>query len=220
MFLGFFSIYFNIYHIGLDGCQYSVKKLTNLRRHVQGHTCEKICACPFCGPFSIAFFYLKVFLGTFFASVQKVLDHVSRRQEGKNNVYSLKIATALGESQLKCTYCQKLFKTRRLLNLHCKRHVQNHRCIICSIATNSLWELRRHVNTVHMKSRSHSCNECGRTFSQKSDLNRHLAKHFTDEAHKCEFCDKKYRWEKQLQQHMKIHSEVCLLIFRHNINLF
>jgi len=80
-------------------------------------------------------------------------------------------------------------------------------CAICSVATNSAWELRRHVNTVHMQARSHVCDYCSRTFSQKSDLNRHVVQHFVSTPHQCEFCDKKYRWEKQLREHMKVHDK-------------
>lgn len=161
------------------GCQLDFLKKDTLRVHLHTHTGEKLCACPFCG--------------AFFCSQQKYIDHILRRQEGN--------------SEYVCTYCKKVFPSQRLLNNHCKRHVKAFKCPNCSVAVNSSWELKRHISTVHAKIKTLACGECGRSFFQKSDLDKHMKLHYSIELFHCNFCEKKYRWKKQLKEHMKMHDE-------------
>uniref|UniRef100_A0A915EJA4 C2H2-type domain-containing protein n=1 Tax=Ditylenchus dipsaci TaxID=166011 RepID=A0A915EJA4_9BILA len=160
-------------------CEMTMKSKTSLRVHVQHHSGDKMCACPFCG--------------VFFANNTKLLDHVARRQEG--------------ETEFFCFFCQKNFKTARLLKAHCQRHVRNYKCSLCSIVLDNTFDLRRHVANVHAKIRNHFCTQCDRGFFQRSDLNKHMAVHSNEESFECSTCGQKYRWEKQLRQHEKAHDK-------------
>lgn len=49
-------------------CDAVMRSKATLKTHVQHHSGDKMCACSFCG--------------AFFANNTKLLDHVTRRQEG------------------------------------------------------------------------------------------------------------------------------------------
>jgi len=162
----------------LEKCRMEFKTKDSLKYHLQSHTGDKICACPFCG--------------TFFCSKQKLVDHILRRQEGCD--------------EFTCEFCSKKFKTQRLLENHCRRHIKAYNCPNCYVALNSSWELKRHIDSVHLKVRNHICEHCSRSFFQMSDLEKHQELHFRNLLFKCNLCDKKYRWEKQLKAHLKSHE--------------
>ncbi|KAI1730689.1 histone H4 transcription factor [Ditylenchus destructor] len=161
-----------------NDCDVVIRSKTTLKTHVQHHSGDKMCACPFCG--------------AFFANNTKLLDHVTRRQEGDPAFF--------------CYFCQKSFKTARLLKAHCQRHVRKYKCTLCSIILDSTFDLRRHMAAVHAKIQNYFCVQCSKGFFQKSDLNKHMTVHSQGSAFECSACQSKFKWEKQLRQHVKTHD--------------
>nr|XP_045588530.1 zinc finger protein 728-like [Procambarus clarkii] len=51
-----------------------------------------------------------------------------------------------------------------------------------------------------------SCYQCGKTFSDRSGLNRHMLVHTGVKSHVCEECGKKFLRNDYLQQHLMAHS--------------
>ncbi|GMR34851.1 hypothetical protein PMAYCL1PPCAC_05046, partial [Pristionchus mayeri] len=57
------------------------------------------------------------------------------------------------------------------------------------------------------------CNDCGRRFSQKGNLERHGNSHLVDgdprkKIYQCDVCDKSFAWKSTLQQHILSHIGV------------
>ena len=52
----------------------------------------------------------------------------------------------------------------------------------------------------------HKCDECGRVFSMKDSLNRHMLIHTGDRRFKCEVCGKSFIQSYQLTDHMRTHT--------------
>ncbi|OON13677.1 zinc finger, C2H2 type [Opisthorchis viverrini] len=70
-----------------------------------------------------------------------------------------------------CLVCGKTFQYRTLLMRHQKSHNDHHdfQCDLCSNAYKHPADLRR-----HMKAKHPICEECGKTFSQKDGLRKHV----------------------------------------------
>ncbi|KAK3594555.1 hypothetical protein CHS0354_013317 [Potamilus streckersoni] len=76
----------------------------------------------------------------------------------------------------KCTLCAMSFNTHSLLFLHKKKHMSAHACFVC-----------------------------GKIFTRKFDLDRHLRIHTGDQPHECDICLKGFRCRLNLSDHMGTH---------------
>ena len=83
----------------------------------------------------------------------------------------------LDETKFTCYYCDKMFKNRKFLNEHFKKHLDsngNFPCKHCNIVKSSYREIATHI------SRSHNpgfCKECNKSFHGQTSLARHQKAH-------------------------------------------
>lgn len=86
--------------------------------------------------------------------------------------------------------------------------------------------LRKH-GKVHAE-RNFSCERCGRTFAEKTKLNRHMLTHTGERSFRCQFdgCSKAFSLEANLKSHIKTHTgekphkcQICDHAFSHPYNL-
>ena len=55
------------------------------------------------------------------------------------------------------------------------------KCKLCEYGSPYSSNLKRHIKEKHKKIRDHTCNECGKSFPQKDELNKHdLSVHSTE----------------------------------------
>ncbi|KJH49669.1 zinc finger, C2H2 type [Dictyocaulus viviparus] len=96
----------------------------------------------------------------------------------------------------------------------------------CTSILRNRTALRKHAK-VHAE-RTHSCEQCGRRFAEKTKLNRHMLTHTGEKAFKCERsgCSKTFSLESNLKSHMKTHTgekpyscQFCDHAFSHPYNL-
>ena len=97
----------------------------------------------------------------------------------------------LDETKFTCYYCDKMFKNRKFLNEHFKKHLDsngNFPCKHCNIVKSSYREIATHI------SRSHNpgfCKECNKSFHGQTSLARHQKAIHGNKSlkkFKCEFC--------------------------------
>ncbi|KAE9548742.1 hypothetical protein FO519_008045 [Halicephalobus sp. NKZ332] len=153
----------------------------NLRVHLRVHSLDKACACPFCG--------------AMFTNNTKLSDHVLRRQ-------------SKDEAPHNCNLCQKKFATKRLLMLHCRKHIKSVKCAYCDVVMDCASAITKHMKLVHAKIRGEKCKQCDASFGLKTDLQKHIAAiHQKEPQFTCPQCPSlKFRWQKQLRLHEKSHN--------------
>ncbi|KAF0311010.1 Zinc finger protein 766 [Amphibalanus amphitrite] len=81
-------------------------------------------------------------------------------------------------SEFRCRHCDKTFRHPLPLERHERSQhdrPEDHKCSTCGKLFSSRYHLERHV-LIHSGRRPHQCDRCGRGFVQKGDLARHVRK--------------------------------------------
>lgn len=90
------------------------------------------------------------------------------------------------EQTFDCEICKKRFSRKSNFMAHVKRHYNNH--------------------TEHAKVKSHLCCMCGKLFSYKTHLIRHLYIHNGERPYKCESCGCDFTQRGGLMKHIEKHK--------------
>nr|CEP16103.1 PRDM3/16 [Platynereis dumerilii] len=67
--------------------------------------------------------------------------------------------------------------------------------------------LQRHIRVQHVGARSHACTECGKTFATSSGLKQHQHIHSSVKPFQCEVCLKAYTQFSNLCRHKRMHAD-------------
>lgn len=114
-----------------------------------------------------------------------------------------------------CTICFDAFTTKEHLITHKLQHKTSHQCPECFLQCANKATLNQHRQKVHKisglsitkkASRSFECNRCKASFSQMSDLNRHLLGHTGEKPFKCKQCGACFTRKSSLNKHERIHT--------------
>lgn len=110
---------------------------------------------------------------------------------------------------LLCTYegCEYRTGRRELLEDHVNRDhlnlpiVKKYSCDICGNAYARLPGLKEHINSFHLNKRTHTCLECGSSFSRRELLKKHELIHSDFLGYPCPYCTKAYKQPAVLYRH-------------------
>lgn len=81
-----------------------------------------------------------------------------------------------------------------------------HKCGICQERFNSLYSVRLHKEVVHGIPRFvHACNLCHKSYTQRVDLQNHMARIHMSTDHLCEVCGVGFTTKRKLEYHLSFH---------------
>lgn len=80
-------------------------------------------------------------------------------------------------------------------------------CENCDRTFSDPSNLQRHIRVQHVGARSHACPECGKTFATSSGLKQHQHIHSSVKPFQCEVCLKAYTQFSNLCRHKRMHAD-------------
>ncbi|XP_004208052.2 zinc finger protein 660 isoform X1 [Hydra vulgaris] len=146
---------------------------------------------------------------------------VSHNTNCSKTVYN-EICEDVGE-QIKCTYCNNMFKNKTLYDEHLRNHNESTdvRCSDCSLRFFQLHHLITHITSDHWTS-GNICYKCNKMFSDMGSAKKHFralncAKFLTElksfgaspktlKTFSCLICEMFFPTEKTLQKHCLTHT--------------
>ncbi|XP_037043068.1 oocyte zinc finger protein XlCOF6-like isoform X3 [Bradysia coprophila] len=117
----------------------------------------------------------------------------------------------LGEKELDCKVCGKVFKNRTKLRYH-QQEVHGEKSVMCDICGKTFKSKNAIPNhmKIHFDEKTWECEYCGKRFIQKSAFKTHQATHREKPFH-CDECDAKFSTKESLHSHKLKHLDpyVC-----------
>ncbi|XP_058826412.1 zinc finger protein 391-like [Topomyia yanbarensis] len=161
-------------------CQICHRKFTqsgNLQLHLRTHSNERKYQCEICSKL--------------FRTSSNLHAHRKTHSEERN---------------FACGICDRAFRTAKELRNHADTHsaVKNFVCRLCpNKSFHKQSYLNSHVKTVHIGVKRHRCQDCGKIFSNSSNLIAHRRVHSGDRPYSCEECEAKFTQSPALLRHIK-----------------
>ena len=81
----------------------------------------------------------------------------------------------------------------------------------CMQTFSTKFNLRRHVNAIHLAIKTYECDLCSKKFASKQNRAEHRFIHTGEKPFRCQVCSRCFRQASQLCQHRKRHLPISSL---------
>ena len=120
-------------------------------------------------------------------------------------------STPTGSALVKCTQCEKSFKTHTGLRSHqISRHLNiKYPCHVegCGKFLRTRYALKHHIKIVHESNVRHQCNQCESSFKIRHDLTQHIKAVHEGKKARCSFCDRDFtRLSERNRHERQVHG--------------
>lgn len=159
-----------------DVCDMKFGQACNLASHMRIHTGVKPYQCEICSKL--------------FSSSSNLKAHKRTHSEQRD---------------FACQECSLRFKSAAELASHRDTHsgIRKYRCELCDKAFYKVAYLNVHIRTVHQKEKRHRCSDCGKQFSNTSNLISHQRIHTGAKPFACDACGARFNQSSALARHSK-----------------
>lgn len=193
-----------------DSCGECFDSMVNLVNHLEQSHVEEMLDCPQCGEMLPGSCLRKHIDSTHVptsASADFIYDcDVCKKDFVSSLALKRHKKKEHTEESLKtdCTECSAAVTD---MNTHMKSHEEKKFCCEhCSKRYRTKFDLKTHMNSVHLKVFS-TCPHCGR---QTANLNKHIYGNHTNEF-PCNICGKRFARQTQLNYHIKAHDRGTII---------
>lgn len=120
--------------------------------------------------------------------------------------------THLNLKPFMCEICSKSFTTKNQLKNHCGRHhpesfdLPTYKCIECDIVYTGKHSLITHQKLVHLNETRFKCEQCGKGFANRLNLENHAVVHTKEKNYECSVCKEKFAYKHYLKVHSYKHG--------------
>uniref|UniRef100_UPI00358DEE20 histone-lysine N-methyltransferase PRDM9-like n=1 Tax=Myxine glutinosa TaxID=7769 RepID=UPI00358DEE20 len=207
-------------------CEKSYTSKYNLVTHILGHSGIKPHACSQCGKFFKQLSHLHTHQLTH-AGARPHGCHVCGRAFTQTSHLKRHLMQHSAIRPHVCTLCGRGFAYPSELRAHEARHANEPQrprgpiCNACGLACSSAAMLKQHKALVHHEVTDNlrgqpansnpatfCCQECGRTFQYRSQLQNHALSHCDVRPYICAECGMEFVQSHHLKQHMLIHKGI------------
>uniref|UniRef100_A0AAZ3Q8J6 C2H2-type domain-containing protein n=1 Tax=Oncorhynchus tshawytscha TaxID=74940 RepID=A0AAZ3Q8J6_ONCTS len=190
-----------------NDCSAVFHRKCTLQSHLKSHLMEETVTCTVCerkflGEKRLELHKcngLKIFSCSSCPEILKTREGLSYREE-----------TLSEERKYSCETCSKTFLTTVSLKTHMMSHKEkDHRRTVCSQHFSHAPALRKHMLVTHpgeMPEKHCICSVCGRRFTKRNNLYKHMRTHKEERPFSCNICGKKFNSSGNLSRHNRTHT--------------
>lgn len=146
--------------------------------------------------------------GTKIQNIDKLKTHLADEHSKfiNQNFSDGVVPFVLTDKEYKCVHCSKVFERYLTLFNHMNKHYQTHVCPSCGKGFSGRNKLRRHVTT-HAYGQF-NCPKCDSLFPNRAKMNSHLSiAHGRKDRYRCPICDEYFADYRPRVRHLeKVHG--------------
>ena len=205
-------------------CKQNIER-SNIREHTITHVRVSSFTCETCGKSFPESNKLKLHMRTHTGEKPYQCENCDKTFATKGSMVGHNRAMHLKENIYQCDQCEHICSTKRgLLGHKSSAHTGDvYKCEICNSILVTEDGFRKHTESKQCL--KHSCNQCGKGFSSKSNLGQHMNTHRSETEKvynfNCEKCGKCFTSKQGLTDHDRIHEnikpypcDICGKLFR------